>query len=72
MSKRVLLTSVATMLAIGGMAYGVSSFTSQTETCPLAGTPACPKVHWAQARLSSHNKTVASAELPSCCKAKAN
>lgn len=72
MSRKVVLASVATMLAVGGMAFGLSSFTSETKTCPLEGTPACPKASAAQAAVASNDKTVASAELPPCCKAKAN
>ncbi|GAB3044632.1 MAG: hypothetical protein J0I82_32285 [Spirosoma sp.] len=70
MSKRTVFASVATMLAVGGMAYGLSSFTSRSETCPLEGTPACPKAMSAQAVASTHAKTVADAELPPCCRAK--
>lgn len=70
MSKRIVLASIATMLAMGGLAYGVSGFTGKTEPCPWEGTPACPKVASAQA--TAQGKTVASADLPPCCKAKAN
>ncbi len=70
MSKRVVLASFATMLAVGGMAYGLSSFTSRSETCPLEGTPACPKVSSAQTVASVQDKTVEGEELPPCCRAK--
>lgn len=68
MSKRIVLASVATMLAVGGMAYGLSSFTSRSETCPLEGMPACPKVTSVQAKASALDKAAAGEELPPCCR----
>ena len=70
MSKRVVFASFATMLAVGGMAFGLSSYTSKSETCPLEGTPACPKVASVQAVASAPDKAVAGDELPPCCRAK--
>ena len=70
MSKKIVLASVATMLVAGGMAYGLSSFVSQSEPCPLEGTPACPKNTAMQAGMSANHEVVASGELRPCCKAK--
>ncbi len=72
MFKKGILASVATVLMMGGIAYGISSFTSQSKTCPLEGTPACPKNSATQAQAGvlgvlSHDKAVASADLPPCC-----
>jgi hypothetical protein len=70
--KRVALASVAMLLTVGGLAYGLNTATGRTESCPLEGTPACPKVACAQAGTPAcpHNQVVAKAELSACCQAK--
>lgn len=72
MPKRIVLASVATMLTMGGLVYGSISFTSRNETCPLEGTPACPKQSCAQAGTLEcpYDKAVTSTVLSACCKAK--
>jgi len=72
MSKKIMMASVATMLTLGGLSYGLSGFTSRSETCPLEGTPACPKVACAQAGTPACPRTqaLASAQLPACCQTK--
>lgn len=74
MSKRVMLASIVAMLTVGGLAYGLNGSTSRSETCPLEGTPACPKVACAQAGTPACTKdqtvTIASIKLPTCCQVK--
>lgn len=69
MSKRITIASLAGMLTLSGLAFGLMGFTNNSQTCPLEGTPACPKVN------CSHQGTPqcpyeTTAQLPACCQNK--
>ncbi len=65
MRQKLIFFAVTGLLAIAGLAYG---FTSQKSTCPLEGTPMCPKNNCplkGTPECPYDGKTVV---LPDCCK----
>ncbi len=43
MRKKIMLITAAGMLTIAGLTYGFT--TSNNSSCPLEGTPDCPKIN---------------------------
>lgn len=68
MKNKMIMIAAAGMLTIAGLAYG---FTTSHNSCPLEGTPDCPKINCPLAGTSKcPHDNGNTAELPSCCKKK--
>jgi hypothetical protein len=69
MRNKMMMIAAVGMLTIAGLAYGFT--TSNNSSCPLEGTPDCPKISCPLAgtpQCPYDNATLA--KLPSCCKKK--
>ena len=63
-----MLIAAAGMLTIAGLAY---EFTTYNSSCPLEGTPECPKINCPLVGTPEcPYDNDATTELPSCCKKK--
>lgn len=67
MKNKMLVLAAAGLLTIAGVAYGFA--TSSKSTCPLEGTPDCPKITCPLAGTADCPYDEKSA-LPACCKKK--
>ena len=69
MRNKMMMIAAVGMLTIAGLAYGFT--TSNNSSCPLEGTPDCPKISCPLAgtpQCPYDNATLA--KLPSCCNKK--
>lgn len=64
MKNKMMVLATAGTLAIAGLVYG---FTSNNSTCPLEGTPECPKINCPLAGTPECPYDSQTAELPTCC-----
>ncbi len=60
--KKIKMLAIAGLISLGGALY---AFTPSNETCPLEGTPACPKV---KCELKGSQDCPLDKKVPSCCK----
>ena len=67
MKNKLMILAASGILAIGGLAYGINS---SPKTCPLEGTPECPKINCPMAGTSECPYDMKVAEVPACCKKK--
>ena len=65
MKNKMKMFATAGLLTIAGLAYG---FSSSNSTCPLEGTPDCPKINCPLAGTPEcpYDNAIAT-ELPACC-----
>lgn len=64
-----MMITAAGMLSVAGLAYGFT--TSDNSSCPLEGTPDCPKINCPLAGTPEcPYDNEEDAVLPSCCKTK--
>ncbi|TAK36611.1 MAG: hypothetical protein EPO28_13195 [Saprospiraceae bacterium] len=63
MKKRIMVFATAGMLAFAGLIYG---FKSSGSSCPLEGTPDCPKLHCPLA--GTPDCPYENGTVPMCCK----
>jgi hypothetical protein len=66
MIKKITFISVVTLASLGVMALELSQATAST-TCPLEGTPACPKLNCPLK--DTPQCPYDQASMPACCKA---
>ena len=64
MKKKTLLLITACLFVISGVAYSITSY---SNTCPLEGTPDCPKNHCPLKGTPDCPYEKADGKLPSCC-----
>ncbi|WP_422350869.1 hypothetical protein [Flagellimonas sp.] len=69
MKNKMIVLAAAGMLTLTGLAYGLTA--SSNNSCPLEGTPDCPKIDCplvGTPECPYENATTV--ELPTCCKKK--
>lgn len=65
MKRKLIVFSAVAMVALAGLAFQMD--TAQTS-CPLEGTPDCPKIDCPLAGTPACPYEVKLGELPACCK----
>jgi hypothetical protein len=68
MKNKMMTLAVAGMLTIAGLAFGFTS--SQSQSCPLEGTPKCPKINCPLAGTPDCPYEKIDIKAFSCCKKK--
>lgn len=65
MKKKLMYVVAAGMLGVAGLSYGFSS--NDSSSCPLEGTPECPKANCPLKGTPECPYDAQSSEVPSCC-----